>query len=221
MTFTVNAEKKRDWNKAWWRDWPQGRVLLVVSVVAMVAFVAALAHLLLTVDFSLALSDRWSTPGYDPAVAGPAQTSLILHAVALAVTLVLSCLIVPVIRYRRHAEDATSAESLAVEDGVLTYAFHDARDPARRGLWQVRARLDGCVWWWDQKRRELVVDAREEGALREWHYANPAREPAVAFEDMEPTDTLRMCPFFDPDPVEYLRSTGAPEGEARSARWEV
>lgn len=21
MTFTVNAEKKRDWNKMWWRDW--------------------------------------------------------------------------------------------------------------------------------------------------------------------------------------------------------
>ncbi|WP_455136780.1 hypothetical protein [Thermophilibacter sp.] len=221
MTFVVNAEKKRNWNKMWWRDWPQGRVLLVLSVASMIVFVAALAHMLLTVDFSLALSDRWSTPDYDPAVAGDAQGSLILHAAVLALTLVLSCLIVPVVRYRRHAQDSTSAESLEVADGVLTYSFHDPRDSKRRSLWQVCARLDGCVWWWDAKRRELVVDAREQGALREWRYGDPSREAIVPFERMEPTDTLRMCPFFDPDPIEYLRQIGAPEGKPRSARWEM
>lgn len=220
MTFVVNAEKKRDWNKMWWRDWPQGRVLLVLSVVSMVVFVAVLVHMLLTVDFSLVVADR-RDPGYDPVVAGAVQSSFIIHAAALSLTLVLSCLIVPVVRYRRHAQDATSAESLEIIDGVLTYAFHDPRDPDRRGLWQVRARLDGCAWWWDAKRRELVVDAREQGALREWHYANPSREAEVPFERMDPTDTLRMCPFFDPDPIEYLREIGAPEASPRSARWEV
>lgn len=60
------------------------------------------------------------------------------------------------------------------------------------------------------RRRKVVVTAAEEGALHERRLGRPSKTPP-AFEKMVPTHELRFDPVFDPDPVEYLLSIGAPE----------
>ena len=213
MTFTVNPEKKREWDKLWWRDCPQGRVLLYVSLVSMVLLVVALVHLFLTVDFELAMADPW-TPGLDSEAASNAVGDLIIHILVVSLFFVLSCLVIAALRIRRDCLGVVTDEKLLIEDGVLTYSFHDGADAAKTSRWVVRARLEGCRWRWDPKRREVVVTAVEEGALREKRLGRPSKT-LPAFGEMEPTDELRFDPVFDPDPVEYLRSIGAPEEGAR------
>lgn len=213
MEFVVNQDKKREWNKLWWRDCPQGRVLLYVSLASMVLLAVTLAHLFLTVDFEFALSDP-RTPGFDLEARGNEGASLIIHILVVSLFFVLSCLIFAALRIRRNCLSAVTDERLSVEGGLLTYSFHDGSDAAKTSRWVVCARLEGCRWRWDPKRREVVVTAVEEGALREKRLGRPSKTlPALG--DMDSTDELRFDPVFDPDPVEYLRSIGAPE----EARW--
>ena len=210
MEFVVNSEKRREWSRLWWRDCPQGRVLLWVSLVSMVLLVVALAHLFMSVDFSLALADP-RTPGLDLEARGNEGASLVIHILAVSLLLVLSCLIIAALRIRKRCLNSVTDERLVEEGGLLTYSFHDGSDAAKSSRWVVCAKLEDCLWHWDPKRREVVVTAAREGALREKRLWRPSKTPPN-FGEMEPTDELRFDPVFDPDPVEYLRGIGAPEG---------
>lgn len=215
MVFEVNPEKKRTWNHGWWKDWTQGKVLIGVSLASVVVFVAAAVHAALTVDFGALIEDPGSS-------ASSAQVAPALaHVFLLSLSVVGMCLGLSVLRHRSEPERATSAESLIIEDGWLVLRMHNRGDVSPRGQDIVAARLDGCAWWWDARRRQLVVDAVRTGALRAWGYVDPSSEPEVSFEQMEPVDVLRFYPFYDPDPIAYLREIGAPERPARSARWEM
>ena len=142
MEFVVNQDKKREWGKLWWRDCPQGRVLLYVSLVSMVLLAVALAHLFLTVDFGLALADPW-TPGLDLEVRGNEGASLMIHILVVSLFFVLSCLVFSALRIRRDCLGAVTDEKLLIEGGVLTYSFHDGADAAKTSRWVVCARARG------------------------------------------------------------------------------
>lgn len=212
MTFTVNPEKKRTWNHGWWKDWTQGKVLIGVSVVSMAGLVVTVAHMLLAVDLGLAFS--LDAPGQSDAM-----VSLFLHVVVASVFIVLSCLIFSVVRRSREPQRQTSAESLSVADGWLTFARHVRADTDADGMRVTSARLADCSFWWDEKRRQLVIDAEKPGAIVGWHtdLAHLGEQPTR----YQNADMLRLYPFYDPDPVAYLREMGVTERAARSTKWDV
>ena len=212
MTFTVNPEKKRTWNHGWWRDWTQGKVLIAVSVTSMAGLVVTVAHALLTVDFDLAFAT--GAPGQSDEM-----VELIYHLMLWGLFLGLSCLIFSVIRHRSAPLKESSAESITVEDGWLTFARHITADPDPAGMRVTAARLADCRFWWDARRRQLVIDAAEPGAIAGGHtdLAHLKEQPSA----YERVDCLRLYPFYDPDPVEYLRRAGVRERAPRSARWEL
>lgn len=154
MTFAVNPEKKRTWNHGWWRDWAQGKVLIV-----------------------------------------------------------------SVARHSSVPLRQTSAESLAIEDGWLTFSRHVTADADPKGMRVTAARLADCSFWWDRKRRQLVIDAERPEAIVGWHtdLAHLNERPSA----YERADCLRLYPFYDPDPVTCLREIGVRERVPRSARWEM
>lgn len=215
MVFTVNPEKKRAWNHGWWRDWTQGRVLICVSCVSMVGLVATVAHLLLTTDLGL-LGAGASVTG---ALPDDFWVSIFAHVGVASLFVVGSCLIFSVLRRSSAPARETSAESLVAEDGWLTFARHVRADHDPSGMRVTSARLGGCSFWWDARRRQLVLDAEEPGAIVGWHtdLAHLGARPT----SYQAADTLRLYPFYDPDPVAWLRAQGCRERAARSAKWEV
>lgn len=112
-------------------------------------------------------------------------------------------------------------ETLSIKDGILTLYYHRRYDPVRDGIDVACARLDKCSFWWDAKRRQLVIDAEETGAVREWHYDIPAQVGSVPFEQMRACSFMRFYPYYDPDPVATLRELGVRESAPRSTLWEL
>ncbi|WP_455136784.1 hypothetical protein [Thermophilibacter sp.] len=216
MTFTVNPDKKRTWNHGWWRDWAQGRVAIVVACLCAAVLVAVGVYAALTLD-PAALAAEARELGSRP------ETTRLAMTMAASAVLLAGALICAggVLRHRSAPARQTSAESVTVEGGWLTMRYHRTLDSSPTGQDVAVAWLPGCAWWWDARRRQLVIDARESGAVRDWHYDDPASQPAVAFGDMRPVSFMRLYPFYDPDLLAYLRQTGAPEASPRSAKWEA
>ncbi len=216
MTFTVNPEKKRTWNHGWWRDWTQGKVGLAVAALCVAGLVGVALYVALAIDFS-ALATEVYELGERPEMTRLA-VCLGIAAVLLTAALIL---IGGTLRHRSAPARQTSGESIVVENGWLVMRYHRRLDPSPAGQDVAMAWLPGCAWWWDAKRRQLVIDAVTPGAVRDWHYDDPSRAAAVPFEAMNQVSFMRFYPFYDPDLMAYLRQTGVAERGPRSAGREV
>lgn len=216
MTFTVNPEKKRTWNHGWWRDWPQGKVGLVVAALCTAGLVGVSLYAALTIDASALAAEAYAL-GDRPETM---RLGVCLGAAALMLTAAL-VLFGGTLRHRSAPERQTSGESIAIENGWLTMRYHRRLDPSPTGLDVAVAWLPGCSWWWDAKRRQLVIDAVSAGSVRDWHYDDPAREESVPFEAMHQASLMRLYPFYEPDLMAYLRQIGVAERSPRSAKGEV
>lgn len=216
MVFTVDQEKKRTWNHGWWRDWTQGKVGLAVACICSIGLLALVAYGVATLDLS-ALAAESHELGNWP------ETTRLAMMLAAGGALLAGALITigGTLRHRSAPARQTSEETITVEDGWLSMRYHRRLDPVATGQDVAVAWLPGCTWWWDAPRRQLVIDAKESGAVRDWHYDDPDNQPVVPFESMRPASFMRFYPFFEPDLIAYLRQIGAPEGSPRSTRGEV
>lgn len=213
MTFTVNAEKKRDWNKGWWRDSVRGRVVLGAGV----------AFALLLVPASVCTVRAWT--GFDPASLDTPASEALAAALWLAAALFCACMAISMfwvvfVRTRHLPERITSGEALTIEGEFLTISYHRRLDRRPTGMDVAVAWLPGCWWVWDRAVRRLCLVARpgQEGAVRDWHYDDPSRQPRVSWDDMRPTKFIAFFPYFDPDVTQELRRLGVPEVSMEEAR---
>lgn len=220
MNFVVNQEKKRTWNYGWWRDWMQGRVMIGISSVSFVVLVVTAAHLILSGNLA-----RFFSPAAMTDLSYYQQDTraltVIIYAFLLAFSILGSCMIFAVLRHRNEPCRQLTNENLIIENGILTLCYHRRYDPTREGVDVACARLSQCAFWWDAKRRQLVIDAKENGAIREWHYPIPMQVDTVPFEQMRACSFMRFYPYYDPDLIAVLRSLGVEERGPRSTFWEV
>lgn len=165
MTFTVNQERRRAWNHGWWRDWTQGRVAIVMACVCVTGLAALAVFAALTLD-PTALAAETRELGNRPETMRLAALLVVAGALLTGASVAIG----GVLRHRREPERQLTNETLSIKDGILTLYYHRRYDPVRDGIDVACARLDKCSFWWDAKRRQLVIDAEETGAVREWHY---------------------------------------------------
>lgn len=216
MNFYVDQERKRTWNHGWWRDWTQGKVAIVVACVCVTGLVMLAVYATLTLD-PAALAAETRELGNRPETTRLAALSVVSGVLLTGAAIAIG----GVLRHRNEPARQLTNETLTIEDGVLTLTYHRRYDPVRDGVDVASARLDRCAFWWDAKRRQLVIDAKERGAVREWHYAIPAQVGSVPFEQMRPCSFMRFYPYYDPDLISALRSMGVEERGPRSTFWEV
>ena len=216
MTFTVNQERKRAWNHGWWRDWTQGRVAIVMACVCVTGLAALAVFAALTLD-PTALAAETRELGNRPETMRLAALLVVAGALLTGASVAIG----GVLRHHREPERQLTNETLSIKDGILTLYYHRRYDPVRDGIDVACARLDKCSFWWDAKRRQLVIDAEETGAVREWHYDIPAQVGSVPFEQMRACSFMRFYPYYDPDPVATLRELGVRESAPRSTLWDL
>lgn len=216
MNFYVDQERKRTWNHGWWRDWTQGKVAVVVACVCVTGLIALAVYAALTLD-QAALAAETRMLGNRP------ETTRLAMMMAASAVLLAGALIAigGVLRRRSEPMRIRSGEAIVIEGGMLTMTYHRRVDPNPAGVDVACARLDRCSFWVDAKRRQLVIDARESGAVREMHYDDPALVGSVPFEQMRPCSFMRFYPYFEPDLVSALRGLGVEERGARSTLLEA
>lgn len=203
MTFCVDQERKRDWNKGWWRDNARGKAVLALGIV----------FALLSVPVVVCAVRTWAT--FDPTrldnpVGEELAAALWLAAALFCVCMAVAFLWVVFVRVPSYPRKLLSQEVLTIEDGWLTLRCHRRRDLSRDGMEVLTAYLPNCEWCYDKATRKLCLLERGDGAIRHYHYDDPAREKPVPFERMYRYRWFDFYPYYDPDVISEVRRWAAP-----------
>ena len=203
MVFTVDETRKKQWNRGWWRRRRKGKILAGMAAAYVVIGVALLVYGILHGGFGAlwapGASFEEAFPTFCCSVAG---LTLLLCAGALAGN---------VFRVSRWTS-TIGAESLMIEDGILTYRFRIAGLTSRGKVRIWRARLAECSWYWEPELEQVVVWIGK-GHVGAIMYGD-VDDSEVGDADAALTryaDILNFYPWFEPDLMGELRRLGVPE----------
>ena len=207
MTFIVDEEKRRTWNHGWWKSWTQGKVLIVLASIGIVSFVLMLPYHIRCLSEFFTITDALGKEG------GFARyfTDILI----LGTQVMFMCCGISVYNYRSVPARAFSSESLVIEDGLLRWVrLSDFERDGRPYLVFTVCRIDACSFKVNKKTRTLVVSAGGEGSMG-WGLCEspevaltvPIDHLAAAGQAPYPKE-MEFYPYFDPDPIEYLRDLG-------------
>ena len=210
LIFRIDEEKKRTWNHGWWKSWTQGKVLISLALIGAVSCLLMLPnhiHCLAELHF------------IDSIPMGAARDDIVVRDVVdiaiLGLQVVFMACGVPVLSYRKAADGAFLSETLLIEDGLLRWVrLSNCEHDGEYSLLVTVCKIDACSFAFDEKTRMLVVSAGGEGSMG-WGMCDSADVAlTIALEKLEEAGTwpypreMEFYPYFDPDPIEYLRGLG-------------
>lgn len=199
MVFTLNEEHKRTWNKGYWKRTTQGRVLTAMAVIGLVTFALMLPGY---IDAYRAF-DAYAS--LDQNVPDDAAVRFFVSIFALGVQLVFMACAIP-------AANAGSAPSIEGERLYTSGAYlcFDRIDKVM-GVFTIKCMMENCSFAWSEKERLLHIYGDSDEDVRYGTRPGYAEAESAPFEELTPCGEMNFAPYFDPDPIAYLREHGMRE----------
>ena len=205
--FVVDEEKRSTWNHDWWRSWGQGKVLIALAIIGGVSFLVMLPHHI-AASPSILLSAILL-------IAMVPSLGFFTDAMALITQIAFMGCGISVYNYRSVPARAFSSEARVIEDGVLRWVrLSNFERGGKPYLVFTVCRIDACSFAVDKKTRMLVVYAGDDGSMGWGLCESPDVALSVSIDGLRVAGEtpypkeIKFYPYFNPDPVQYLRGLG-------------
>ncbi len=197
MTFTIDDEKKKNFNKLWWTRRKSGKAFVGMGMMSLL------------IGFVFLICELKKVSG--PAILNEIFLQHFFLVASITFFLLSLCFFGNVARKTRMPSKIKS-ESLVIENGILTYTyFHKGSVPSGQ-IHVVRAHLDECFFYWE-KEREQVVIWHESGHLGAIRTGDIPKDQVGQIDEQSLlfAGSFFLCPWYEQDLMLELKKAGVAE----------